>query len=276
MIPWKIHDGDGTRITFNTHISEAVASIIPPKFTNYRRLMGEELAENLAHSVLRGTEPEWKRLDVIARIRDTVSIFEKEYEIVSMEINAYHDSDFGVPPGEPREENLHIVLKKKSYPKGFALKLILPVENNKVQNIEVFRQSIDSYLNLVTSVPWFKRFIDTNETSVWLRFVKSRSFSEKGMRSFTEDMKVLGKQTLAAEVEKVQDKVAVLSIGGGLEYYQSFWLILPDGRSVVWRHYYVSPIPDLKFTGKRCADSRSNTTPCVGALISRDGKPLDN
>jgi hypothetical protein len=165
-------------------------------------------------------------------------------------------------------------LRKQSYPNGFALKLILPVENDKVQNIETFKQRIDSYLNLVNSVPWLKDFIDTSGKPVWLRFVKNRSFSQKGMQSFAEDMKTLGKSDLEAEVEKVQDQVVALSIGGGLEYYQSFWLILPDGRSVVWRHYYVSPLPQVTFTGKECAENRSNTKPCIGALISREGKVL--
>lgn len=276
MIPWKITAGTRIRTTYNSHISAAFVSILPSKFTNSSRLQGTGLAESLASSILRSTEGEWKRLEVIDKVKDAVSVFEKDYEIVSMEINSNHDSDFGAPwnSKEPTEKNLHIVLRKQGYPNGFALKLILPVENDKVQNIEIFKQRIDSYLNLVNSVPWLKDFIDTSGKPVWLRFVKNRSFSQKGMQSFAEDMKTLGKTDLAEEVEKVQDKVAVLSIGGGLEYYQSFWLILPDGRSVVWRHYYVSPLPGITFTGKECAQNRSNTKPCVGALISREGKVL--
>lgn len=276
MIPWKIDDKSSIRKTFNSHISAAILSIISPKFTNGRRMVGEGLYEDLARSIMRFIEPEWKRLDVLAQVKDAVNIFEKEYEIVSMEINSNHDSDFGTPwnTGEPIEKNLHIVLRTVGFPKGFAIKLILPVVNGKVQNIEIFQYSISSYLDLVNSVPWIKHFVDNSEKSVWLRFVKYRSFSQKGMRSFAADMKALGKADLAAEVEKVQDKVVVLSLGGGLEYYQSFWLILPDGRSVVWRHYYVTMLPEIKFTGSECVESRSNTKPCVGALISRDGKVL--
>lgn len=276
MIPWKIRDSVKDQTTYNAHISQAFASILPPKFTNFSRIKAEGLAESLAGSVLRGTEKDWKRLEVMEKVRDAVTLFEKDYEIVSMELNSYHDSDFGTAwaSKEPTEKNLHIVLRKPDYPKGFALKLILPVENDKVQNVEIFKQKIDQYLSLLNSVPWLADFIGTSGKPVWLRFVKNRSFSEKGMRSFAADMKALGKSDLASEVEKVQDKVVVLSIGGGLEYYQSFWLILPDGRSVVWRHYYVSPIPQLSFTSKECANPRSNTKPCVGALISREGKIL--
>ncbi|MCC7307742.1 MAG: hypothetical protein IT173_09255 [Acidobacteria bacterium] len=278
MIPWCIEDGAKVRTTYNAHVSMALASILPSKFTNLTRLGGIGLAERLASSVLGSTEAEWKRLEVIEKVKDAVTTFEKDYEILSMELNSYHDSDFGVAwdGKEPSERNLHILIRKRNYPEGLALKLILPVENGKVQNIEFFKQKIDSYLSLVNAVPWLKHFIDTSGKSVWLRFVGNRSFSEKGFGSFREDMKALGKADVVSEVEKVQDKVAVLSIGGGLEYFQSFWLILPDGRSVVWRQYYVSPLPQLTFVGKECAENRSNTKPCVGALISREGEILQH
>lgn len=256
--------------------ASAIASITPNKFPNRERLSGSGLFERLGQAVLRRIEPEWDRLDVIDRFGETIESFEKEYEVTAVEINSHHDSDFGTPwDTKPRpEQNLHIVLKRKNFPKGFALKAILPIENGQIQNIELFQKDIDSYLRLVNSVPWVKEFIDSGKAEVWLRFVKDRSFSKKGMRSFTADMKTLGKEKLAAEVDKVQDKIALLSIGGGLEYYQSFWLVLPDETSILWRHYYVSPLPGISFTGVECAENRSNTKPCVGAKISRKGKEI--
>lgn len=277
MIPWQVAFGDKERTTFNARISMALASFLPSKFTNSRRLEATGFAETLAATVLRRTEAEWKRLEVMEKFNDVVETFAKEYTIVSMELNSNHDSDFGTPwnTKPAPEKNLHILLRKEDFPVGFALKLILPIENGKVQNIDSFKERIGSYLRSLNSIPWLRDFIETGGKPVWLRFVKNRSFSEKGMRTFADDMNAVRKPHMVAEVESVQDQVVALSIGGGLEYYQSFWLILPNGRSVVWRHYNASPLPQLTLTGKECAQPRSNTTPCVGALISPEGTIIE-
>lgn len=58
------------------------------------------------------------------------------------------------------------------------------------------------------------------------------------MKTFAEDMNKLDKNNLAAEIEKQQDDVVLIGVGGGLEYYQSYWIVLPDKRVILWRYRY--------------------------------------
>ncbi|MEP6848915.1 MAG: hypothetical protein ABI999_08660 [Acidobacteriota bacterium] len=53
MIPWNIDDSSGAGTTYNTHISNALISLIPQKFTNADRLSGEALYHQLAEAVSR-------------------------------------------------------------------------------------------------------------------------------------------------------------------------------------------------------------------------------
>lgn len=89
------------------------------------------------------------------------------------------------------------------------------------------------------------------------------------MQTFAADMKALGKDSLATEVAAVQSEVALVFLG-----YGSDWIVLPDKRVILWRHYV--PASFLKwsasdFHARRCADYNANGGGCIGALISPDG-----
>jgi hypothetical protein len=89
------------------------------------------------------------------------------------------------------------------------------------------------------------------------------------MQNFTADMKQLGKESLADEVARAQDKVALVFLD-----YGSDWNVLPDNRMILWRHYL--PASFLKwtkadFTFKRCVEYNANNGGCVGAVVSADG-----
>jgi hypothetical protein len=123
---------------------------------------------------------------------------------------------------------------------------------------------------LALSVPWLNEYrINHPEQKMYIRFVHGRSFSDKAMQNFAADMKQLGKQSLADEVAKVQDKAALVFLD-----YGSNWIILPNKTMILWKHYL--PATFLKWTGAdfefgRCADYNANNGGCVGMLISADG-----
>lgn len=80
---------------------------------------------------------------------------------------------------------------------------------------------------------------------------------------------MLGKEPLADEVARVQDQVALVFLD-----YGSDWIVLPDKRMILWRHYL--PASFLKwsqanFTLKRCVEYNANNGGCVGAVVSADG-----
>ena len=118
-------------------------------------------------------------------------------------------------------------------------------------------------MTLALSVPWLNEYrADHPEQKMYIRFVHDRSFSDKAMQNFSADMKQLGKESLADEVARVQDKVALVFLD-----YGSDWIILPDNRMILWRHYL--PASFLKwtqtdFTIKRCVEYNANNGGCVG------------
>ena len=120
------------------------------------------------------------------------------------------------------------------------------------------------------SVPWLNRYpADHPEQDLYIRFVHDRSFSAKAMQNFAADMKKLGKESLANEVATVQDKAALVFLD-----YGGDWIILPDRRMVLWRHYLPASFlkwraTDFKF--ERCAGYNANNGGCVGAVISAEG-----
>jgi hypothetical protein len=74
-------------------------------------------------------------------------------------------------------------------------------------------------------------------------------------------MKKLGKEPLVSEVAAAQDKAALVFLG-----YASYWIILPDKRMILWRHY--APASFLKWTASisRLKDARTTTKTMAGAL----------
>jgi len=238
------------------------------------------MARDLAVSVMRAVEPEWKRLDVENRSSSAINELRNDFEVISPEISGTHGADFGLEwrNGGPQETNLQVVLRRKDSADRLLIRLILPFENEKVANLGLFSATITGYKNTVLQVPWLKSFVETSRTPVWLRFVKNRSFSAKAFSTFSQDMKSIGRSDLIAAVEKYREESALVSVGGGLDYYQSYWIVLPDKKVILWRDSYKIAAPEWKSTlieHHECAEPRSGGPACVGALISEAGVLID-
>jgi hypothetical protein len=275
MLPWKIEKNGQTFETYNAEISRALTALLPKKFTNRERLSGENFRYILAQSVMWRIKENWNLLEAENKDGDAFSNLKENYEILSAEINPHHGVDFGdewekgVSPGR----NLHAILRKSDFPKRFAVALKLPFRNGKVENLEIFHDKIDAYRNLIFSVPWLKNHIENANGGIWLRFVTNRSFSEKAMKRFAADMNKIGKNELVAEIEKEQENIALISVGGGLEYYQSYWLVLPNKKVILWRYRYPLLLnwSEKDFETKECSDRISAGLKCIGAVIEPDG-----
>lgn len=102
-----------------------------------------------------------------------------------------------------------------------------------------------------------------------LRYVVDRSFSEKAMQIFADDMRLVHKESVVKQVEAVQKDVSLLAViaKGNRDY----WLILPDGRLVFWRFSWDgSPVKwkSLKSSAWDCSNYQDK---CVGAIVSTNG-----
>ncbi|MEP6902359.1 MAG: hypothetical protein ABJA66_11450 [Actinomycetota bacterium] len=275
MLPWEIVRNGKTTKTYNANISRAIVALLPKKFANKKRVSGEDLRSVLATFVMRYIEKDWERVESENKAGDTLTELKKTYTIVSAEINPYHGVDFGLEWGKdkPSETNLILILRKNDFPKSFSIQLKLPIQNEKVENLSTFQNKIDSYQDLVFSVSWLKNYIESGKRNVELRFITNRSFSEKAMKKFAEDMNKIGKNELVSEVEKEKENIALIGVGGGLEYYQSYWLVLPNKKVILWRYRYPLLLnwSEKDFETNECTDNIAAGLKCIGAVISTDG-----
>ena len=275
MLPWEIVQNGKTIHTYNANISRALVALLPKKFANKDRLSGENLRRVLASSVMREIEDDWQLLDAENKARDTLNALKQNYRIVSAEINSNHDFDFGDEYEKDKilEKDIHLMLKKTNSPISFSIQLKLPIQNEKVENLDNFQNKINKYQDLIFSIPWLKNYIESGKRNVELRFIKNRSFSEKAMKKFAADMNKIGKSELISGVEKEQENIALIGVGGGLEYYQSFWLILPNKKVILWRYRYPMLLNwnEKDFQANECTDDIAAGLKCVGATISFDG-----
>ena len=275
MLPWKIIKKDKTISTYNANIAKALASLLPEKFINRERLTGNNLKRELAKKVMDFIHEDWNRLDVQNKAKATLDDLGKIYGVLSPEINSYHGLDFGKEwvKGSSTETNLHAVLRQDQFPKGLYIKLVLPFQNQKVENVDIFQNKINNYTNLVLSIDWLKEFVRVDEQTVYLRFVHNRSFSEKAMQTFAVDMRKIGRSELIAEVEKEQENIALIAVGRVQEYYQSYWLVLPNKKVILWRHGSSNLLrwSHKDFLKQECSDDKSTLISCAGAEISSEG-----
>jgi hypothetical protein len=272
MLPWKVNVGGNAHITYNADISRALAALLPNGSVNRSRLNDDELKEWLADTVMVRIKEPWEVLGVENRAPESFATLRQNFEVQHAKISPYRSVDFGYVGHEaaPHEENLLVTLRESSLPPGIAEDVVLLFHDGRIDGVAELPDRISPYVSLALSVPWLNEYRANHaELKMYIRFVHGRSFSEKAMQNFAADMRELGKNSLADEVTKVQDKVALVFLD-----YGSDWIILPDKRMILWRHYL--PATFLKWTAndfnlQRCADYNENNGGCAGALVSADG-----
>ena len=83
--------------------------------------------------------------------------------------------------------------------------------------------------NLVLSLPWLSQYAQAHpDVPFRLSYVHDSSFSDLDMKLFSADMRAIGRDNLISEVERMKDRLALLSVKG------SDWLIFLFRFSVKW------------------------------------------
>jgi hypothetical protein len=272
MLPWKLNLNGSEEATYNADISRALAALMPAGSLNRNRLNDDELKTWLADAVMTRINEQWDVLGVENRAPESFAVLRRGFEVQHARINPYRSVDYGYVENEkgPHEENLLATLRQPSLPPDVTEDVVLLFHDGKIDGVGEIADRIAPYVALALSVPWLNEYRASHpEEKMYIRFVHDRSFSEKAMQNFAADMKKLSKQALADQVEKIQDKAALVFLG-----YGSDWIILPDKRMILWRHYLPASFlkwteADFKFA--RCADYSANNGGCVGTVMSPDG-----
>lgn len=272
MLPWRVSLNGTEQTTYNADIPRDIAALMPDGSPNRARLSDEELKTQLARAVMTSIKDKWELLDVENRAPGTFQILRRNFAIEHATINSYRSLDYGYVGREPgpHEENFSATVREPSLPLHVADDITLLFRDGKIEGVGELAERIAPYEALAFSVPWLNRYLaDHHEQELYIRFVHDRSFSPIAMQNFTADMKKLGKESLASEVAAVQEQAALVFLD-----YGSWWIILPDKRMILWRHYLPAGFLKWKandFKFERCAVHNANNGGCVGAVISADG-----
>ncbi len=151
--------------------------------------------------------------------------------------------------------------------------LTLRVTNNKAEGVEQFLKSSQRYENAPLSIPWLADYLrEPRRNPVSVAYVHDKSFGDKALRVFVNDMHAIGRDDLVEEAKKQQAEITLLITGLG--HHEGYWLVYPDKHMLLWR--YGAPSGLLKWTmndfpASRCSEYHDPSGGCVGAIVNPDG-----
>ncbi|MGE5648307.1 MAG: WG repeat-containing protein [Acidobacteriota bacterium] len=274
MLPWAIVGQ--SEPTYNADISRAVANLLGKKSPNKDRLAGSTFAAELVETTKRSIEREWNLLGSEDRAGDALAALRARYEVVESEIHPYHHPEYGTATykGEPEQVNLHVSLRKPSFPPSVSVALVLQQVGGKVEGVERFLASAEKYESRALSVPWLNQYIKDNpRIPVRISYVQDYSFGEKALRTFVGDMQFRDRPDLIAQVRAQQQEIVLFVVGR--TYSEAYWILFPDQHMLLWR--FGGPSGLLKWTAAdfpagECADYKTNYGGCSGREITPSGE----
>jgi hypothetical protein len=195
---------------------------------------------------------------------------------VASEINPYHHPEYGTATykGEPEQVNLHATLRKTSFPPSLSVSLVLQEVKGKVEGVEHFLATAAKYEDLALSVPWLSQYMQEHaRVPVRISYVQDRSFGDKALQTFTEDMRFRERPELIAQVRSQQQDVVLLIVGN--KYSETYWILFPDKHMLLWRFGGVSGLlrwASGNFSAGECAEYKTNFGGCAGGEITPEGE----
>lgn len=274
MLPWSV--GPRGQTTYNAGISRAVAGLLGKKSPNKNRLAGSTLADELIESAKGSVESEWNMLGSEDRAGDALAALRSHYQIEASEIDSYHHPEYGTATykGEPEQINLHAKLRKASFPQSLSVALVLQQVQGKAEGVESFLASGAKYESLALSVPWLNKYMHEHpRVPVRISYVQERSFGDKALRTFTEDMRFRDRQDLIDQVRSQLQDIVLLIVGN--TYSETYWILFPDKHMLLWR--FGGPSGLLKWTADdfpagECAEYKTTYGGCSGREITPAGE----
>ena len=234
MLPWEV-EGERKFTTFNCHISQAVAALLPVGTTNRGRLVVKDYSRwELIDWVMRRIENDWNMLDTRERIGQDLAAIEARFTLSRSEIAGLESIDVGDWKRGERGESWNAELQEKGLPPNMRLGVSLPYKDGRLIGANAFLARIQDYEALVLSVPWLTQYMKREPHSVVeLRYVNDQSLSRKALSALAEDLRGHGKSELAERVLRESSKSALLVIDGSAGVW-SMWVVFPNQEMLLW------------------------------------------
>lgn len=276
MLPWKVDGGAHPEVTYNADISRALVAFMPKNDVNRERIGGAGLLRILHGRVWSALEPELNELDAENRAGAAVAALKTRYVVGEAEINAFHHPEYGTEwsGNEKHEVNLHVTLTRAELPRALSFALVLGFNDGRAEGADKFLAAAPALENSVMSVPWLADYLRENESDrIRISYVHDDSLGDKAWRTLSADLHKLGKDSVLAEIGQERHRMILLIAGE--QDSESYWLLFPDRRMLLWR--YGGPSGLLKWTpndfnNSDCSAYGPPRGGCVGAFVSAAGE----
>jgi len=262
MLPWL--GTDRARGGYNCRITQAIAVLLPKKFSNRDRLvLNDSFRWELTGQIMRTIDDKWNMLDTEFKVGPEVApVFARFTPLKSAISNL---SPIDLDGGQAWNAEL----RSNELPANLIVGVSLRYYKKRLIGADEFMNRLPKYSNLVLSVPWLSNYLQTRSgTTVELRYVNGRSLSPKAEASLSEDLRKHGKAELANVVSQGAADSAFIEVNGGSGCW-SRAIVLPTKEVILW-HFKCDST--LGFEAKDLDTWDYYGWRSTGTLVEPDGK----
>lgn len=267
MLPWAVSRQGLKYKTFDPRISEAFQALVPERVLE-SVLRGDRLRRGTFISELPaivGAEiaSQWDRLPKY-NLDAAVAPLEQKYHV-----QISHD---GSEMTSPTALAWNADLSWADFPTQVNATVTLPIVNNTIEN-QAAIPAARRFAYVVSALPWIREVLKRPQTTltVLIENGKGTGISPSERATMLGDLRRIGRGEVANSIAPRLDGAFVVMFKESRVFSQ--WVILPDGRSVLWNYYDANPTPSIlglsaaKLDGKRCSDGML----CSGLVRLPDG-----
>ena len=256
MLPWKIN---GKVLSYNKEISTALEVILPDLYySNNERLAGKHFEEDFAYYLVDEfcTKPiEKQRIKGAYNAHFTA--LESKFRIDDFEYGNKSDIEID-------DEFLEFKIYPRDLPSNYFFAPKFSKEENVITPVQPFLDRYSEYINSLKKVNWLQQWINEKKGTVEIAFANDRSFTQRAENFFTNDTKTFIQQNNLQE--KLSQAVLIKVTEGKGKF--SRWIILPDGRVILW-HYKGSGT--LNFKDQQLGITAGSGLKVVGKFVNEQG-----
>jgi hypothetical protein len=261
MLPWA--GVDRSRGGYNCQISQAIAALLPKKFSNRSRLvLNDRFRWELTEQTMRSVQHQWNMLDTEFKVGPQVApVFARFTPLESAISNL---SSIDLDGGEAWNAKL----RSNDLPSNLIVAVSMRYYKKKLTSVEDFLNHLPMYSNLVVSVPWLSNYLRTRpQTTIELRYVNGRSLSAQAEAKLVQDLRQHGKTELANRVSEEATKVSFIEVNDDASCW-SRAIVFPTKEVLLWHFQCDSP---LGFTAKDFDSWDYAGWRSTGTLVNLDG-----